>query len=778
MPRDAGMTLVELMVSMTIFTVMLIGFGMLFGASLKSYSFARARTMAEALGSGEIDQARSVAWADLGVKNGNPPGDLVAEEDVKVGTSTFHVTRSVELVDDNIPTYGYGTGANYKRVVITVTSPSMKVPVVYETLVAPPTQPSLFSGAFRAHVSETCGASLTGASVLVADGPSADRTGTTNSTGDAQFSGLKPTNLSAPGNYYNVTPSLAGWSWLQGPAADAQFTLDPGQTQTKGYILYKPATLTLKLVDKLNQPVTSPYSLDIYDLEGVKHTIAGQSPTGSVELSNFDGEDWVPCKSYKIVGSSLGYTAVNPADTQLTGIVGYPGSTTIEKTLQIPIPARTETTFTFVDKTTGLPMVGLAGTIHDTTNALEADQSFTTDANGQVVFDLLPDTYSITPSTLTGYYPATFSFTVPAPAETTPPTAPTPLAPSPLEIEPWRYTEVTFTTRDSITGSPVGDVAVEATGGPIDPVTFTTDAVTGTATVSVVQGTYTLKVTSPPAAYQSFTGTFTASTTTTAQTISLAPMGSVGGVVRDSSAGTTLAGVTVKFSGGPSGTQTFTSATDGTLSAYLLPGTYTVSVNPAPTGYGTFSSSVTVPSGAFSYTVALNPIGSVTVNTKNGVTNAAVGSITLSYSGGPSGSGTISVNGSGVGTKSLQAGTYTVTWAGNSTYQAYSGSMVVTGGTNPTFNVVLWPKATVSAKFKSTNASGGNLSNSSVIKLVGPTNTGNITLPSGGAASSNVTLMPGVYTVTVVTYPSGYPTLLTTQITITTGTTYTVQFGT
>lgn len=775
--RESGMTLVELMVAMTIFSVMLVGFGMLFGASLKSYRFARARTMAETLGSGEIDKARTVAWSDLGVKNGNPPGLLVAEEDVQVGTSTFHVSRTVELVDDNIPVYGYGTGANYKRVVVKVTSLAMSQPLVYETLVAPPTQPSLFSATIQAHVSETCAnTALVGANVSLSGGPSPDRVGTTNSTGDVVFSGLKPTNSSAPGDSYTLTPSMSGWQWLQGPTSDSVISpLDPGQVPSKGFLLYEPLNVTLRLVDKLNQPVTSPYSLAITDLDGTVVTVSGQSDTGTVTLPNFGGRPWVPCKSYMIVPTSLGFTPANPSATPLTNIPGYPGTTdfTVPNALQIPIPARTKVTFTMVDEDTNLPLAGATGTL---TTPLEGTKAFTTDAAGQVVFDMLPGDYTINASMASGYFARTWTYTVLVPPDGVQPTPRT----STLAMKPWKYTSVTFTTLDSLTNQPVGGVAVTATGGPL-PVSFTTDPVTGTATVSMVQASYTVAVASPPSAYQAYTSPFTVTATTPTMSVSLAPMGAVGGVVKDSTTGAVMGNVAVKFAGGPSGTQTFTSGADGTLSAYLLPGTYTVTVNPAPSGYGTFSATVTVPSGPFSYTVSMVPFGTVPFNVKSW-SGTNLQNATIAWSGGPTANGNVKSNSSGNATATLLAGTYNMSIS-LSGYQTINGTLVVTGGTNATVNYVMYSSTTVSGvKLKGQNSTGGNLSSSAVIKLVGPTtgtSLNSITLPSGGSTwSSPIGLLPGVYTVQVITYPSGHTRVITSTVTITSGTTYNVQFGT
>lgn len=764
---EDGFTLVELMVAMTIFTVMLVGFGMLLSASLKSYRFSRARTVAETVGSGEVDEVRQLAWSNLGVVSGNPPGTLLADEDVTVGKIAFHIKRAVELVDDNVPTYGYNTGANYKHVTITVSSNAMTTPLVYETLIAPPTQPSLYSAAIRAHVSETCSKTTfaPGWNVTVEHGPSPTRVGVTDALNNVQFSALIPTNTSAPGNYYDVSASLAGW--LQMPAApvDSHFTLDPGQTPTPSLLMYKPATVTLHLKDALGQPVTSPYSLDIKDWTGASApTLSGQSPDGTVVLSTFGSGSFVSCKQYTFVGTSLGYTTSNPQSPALTD-PNYPATSNADIDVTIPIPPRTKTTFHLVDTDTGAPLAGAAGIIDDTTNPLEPDRAFTTDASGAVTFDLLPDSFAITATKSSGYFPGNFTYTVPQPPANT---QPTPLDVT-LTMNPWRYTTVVYSVLDSLTNQPVGGVTVLATGGPGGNVTFTTDTVTGTANVTMVQATYSLSMSNLSAAYQPFTpATFTVSATTTANSLAVAPMGAVTFTVNNGSVTPTtpLAAVGIKVSTllGTTVT-TLTSGTDGTVATYLTPGSYKVDVTPTPSGFGAFSTAtITVPQGPYSYPINLLQFGTTNfvVRNANGLATV-VTNVALSYAGGPSGSGSISIS-NGTGSKQLLAGTYTITRPVDSTYQAYTGTLTVGPGGTATFNVDLYSTTTVNAKFKGTNQSAGNVG-AATLKISGPGGTYTLNLPSGGSSVTVSGMKPGIYTVTqVTTWPSGYTTLQTQQV--------------
>ena len=310
---DAGFTLIELMVAMSIFAVLMTSFGLLFSSSLKAYRFARARTVADQLGSGEIEKARQVSWDNLGTVAGNPPGTLVASQVVTVGAASYTVTRRVELIDDPVPTYGYNTGANYKRVVITVSSPAMTKALSYETLVAPPTQPSLYSGVVKATVLDTFNGVLSGATVAVSGGPSPLRSDATNSAGKASFAALAPTTVAQPN--YTVTPSMVGWKLDPADAGAQTMSLSAGQTQTPSYHLYKPVTLTVYVVDLGGAPVTTPTTLTVTNTAGtVTDTRSFSSPTGSLVMSTFGTGDFVPNYAYVFTGSSVGYTT-SPAQT-------------------------------------------------------------------------------------------------------------------------------------------------------------------------------------------------------------------------------------------------------------------------------------------------------------------------------------------------------------------------------------------------------------------------------------------------------------------------------
>ena len=248
--------------AMTVFSILVVGFALLFASSLKSFSASRARTAAEQLASTELEKARAIGWANLGTVAGNPPGLLVpGPETVTVGNLALAVTRRVELIDDPVP-LGFSTGANYKRVIIKVSAAVMTTPVQFETIVAPPIQPSLYSAVIKTQVIYNVGSTpIPGATVALTGGPSSDRSDTTDATGLATFAALTPNPSTT--TYYTATPSLTGWKPAPSVAADGQISVAPGDVTTRTLKMYKPGTITLTVVDLGGDPVTANVTVDI-----------------------------------------------------------------------------------------------------------------------------------------------------------------------------------------------------------------------------------------------------------------------------------------------------------------------------------------------------------------------------------------------------------------------------------------------------------------------------------------------------------------------------------
>lgn len=668
---DGGFTLIELMVGMTVFAVMFVAFGMLFNGSLTAYEFARARTRADQIGSGEIEKARRIPWADLGTVNGNPPGVLLASETVTVGNATFTVTRRVELVDDAVPVYGNGTGANYKRVIVKVTSAAMTTPLQVETVVAPPTQPSLYSGQITAQVIDTNNQPIVGATVTVT-GPSPTRSDlTTAPLGKVKFPALIPTTAANPS--YTITPTMAGWKLLPADASAQQVSLPAGATPERSFHLYKPATLTLYFVDLGGQPIDGLISMTMTDSAGANPDVRTfTSANGSLVMTTFGTGDIVPYVKYRVSASAFGFTMASPLE--ITPVpTNYPTGTDATATVTIPVPQRVETTFTVADKVTSAPVPGVTGTL---TGSVDSPLSFTTDTNGQATLKLLPATYGITvTSPPTGYVSGTWALTVPT-GNTTP------IAQT-LQLQPWA---TTFTTRIAGALTPLGNVTVALTGGPTPDTSFTT-AANGQFSLALAPGTYTVKVDPAPAGYDVYDGTATV-TGFGSLNVDLDPAPvPVTLSTRKAFDGSAIGAISVRLVG-PSGTVDVVTDASGAITTNLKPGSYTATVMTPPSGYQTSSATFVVSTATTQPIWVRGTNVSTTFFTQRQVGGNAIGSIgiTLTGNGGTYSFTTAASGGSaGKSTVSLPPGTYTVTVTSNPssypTLQTATVSVPLTAGT-------------------------------------------------------------------------------------------------
>ena len=231
--RDGGFTLIEVMVATVVFTILATAFAAALSGSLTSFRVSRTRTLAEETATATLEDARRLAYDDLGIVGGNPPGVLNATQTVTVGGYQLSVATKVSYVNDPLPG-GFETGANYKKVTITVTSGVAAVPMAkLETLVAPPSQPSLTKGLIKVQVVDyALNQPIVGATVSLGTGPSAPRSDETDSAGKVTFAALDPTPASGATSTYTVTPTIAGYQVLpedQPPSPAAKSALRPAR---------------------------------------------------------------------------------------------------------------------------------------------------------------------------------------------------------------------------------------------------------------------------------------------------------------------------------------------------------------------------------------------------------------------------------------------------------------------------------------------------------------------------------------------------------------------
>jgi len=337
--------------------------------------------------------------------------------------------------------------------------------------------------------------------------------------------------------------------------------------------------------------------------------------------------------------------------------------------------------------------VGLAAAAAFLTGLLAASIAPCTNSSGAYTFNGVPaGTYSITvtatgftapsakPVTVTAGGTATASFTMTA------------------------TSGISGTVTDSVTHAAIvtATVSYSGTGGTTGSGSTTAiNSSTGAYTLSgVPPGTYTVTASAPGYASQSLTSvSVTAGNTATANFALVATnTGSISGAVSDSQTPAqpvSGASITYTGTGGTTGTGTTTTNSSGgyTFSA-VPPGTYSVAAT--ATGFTTPSAQpVTVTTGTsatanFTMTATSGISGTVT----DSVTNAAIVTATVAYSGtgGTTGSGSTTAINSTTGAYTLSGvppGTYTVT-ASASGYTSQSlTSVSVTAGNTATANFAL-----------------------------------------------------------------------------------------
>ena len=248
------------MVGLGIFAVLAIGFASTMATSLNAQLHSRQRATADQLATQQVEQARALAYDDVGTVNGNPVGTLPATTPVTVGTTTYQVQTEVELVADRVDT-AFATQADYKRLTVTVTITGRSTPLArLRTLIAPPTQPSLTKAIVQAEVVDSTNSNLGVAGVTVQlTGPSTTRSGITDARGYVIFPALTPT---AAGEAYAIAATSVPAPWQLFPA-------DQVAADTSGQAL---ATQTKVLRLRLSRPV--PVRFDVRDTNGAAFATA------------------------------------------------------------------------------------------------------------------------------------------------------------------------------------------------------------------------------------------------------------------------------------------------------------------------------------------------------------------------------------------------------------------------------------------------------------------------------------------------------------------------
>jgi len=495
-------------------------------SSIAATAVAGDRTKAEQCAADRVEQIRRMDYDAVGVVGGNPPGVVPSSSPCGNG---FLATAVVAITYKNDPTpTSYATAANYKKVSVTITRDRDGFAITRLVTFVSPSSRAPYGGINNAIINATVidlGTNLAyqGATVHLANGPSANRSDTTDVSGAASFAALTPNPTSGAQSFYDLTVSAAaGYQTLAAdvppgtatpPTTASHIQLAPSQTSATSLRIFKPATITLVLLDAAGQPYTGGASIQIASsFTGTTTTDSVGSGSSVRSITTLGGQPVIPGATYTIKGFTTSGLCATPSPSPVPSS-GYPENVT--GTFTLTFTACPTGTLAVNVKQLGSNANGADVTVTGGPNNISTGG--TTDVNGNATFTVPQGSgYTVTASRVG--LSANTSASITAGSTTNVAIA---LPSPPLKT-------VTITVRDrllaayknkpvmvSVTGGPFGTAGTAPAYTTSPSPANTTNTTPATVTVSVPQVTgytYTVKVSVSPCVVGTFrTGTNTVS---------------------------------------------------------------------------------------------------------------------------------------------------------------------------------------------------------------------------------------------------------------------------
>jgi type II secretory pathway pseudopilin PulG len=393
---ERGISLVEGLIAMTLFVIVATALVGVLTAGIASHGLSREKTIAQQAAAEEIEDIRRRAYADVGIVNGNPPGTVTSPKTISKTGLKATMTTQVSYVNDPTPS-SYATLANYKKVIVTVVRDGDSKELTRQVTYIAPTARAPYGGLNNAIVNVLVtdyklNQPVPGVLVSLKNGPSSNRSDTTDTAGRVTFPSLTPTQGA---QYYDVeVPTSSGYETLSEdlpPSTAARFTLAPSQTRDTALRVYKPATIYVSVKDSLGLPYVGTATVYVGSpRQSETFTVTGGGP---ITIGTLGGEKIVPGLVYSVSAR----TALN----QFSPVVSQ----------TVPNDYPTDLTSTFVVQLSALPyaigptrvrvrndgdLVPYAR-VDVTGGPIPTYLTGTTDANGEVELDIPQGTnYTIT----------------------------------------------------------------------------------------------------------------------------------------------------------------------------------------------------------------------------------------------------------------------------------------------------------------------------------------------------------------------------------------------
>jgi Tfp pilus assembly protein PilV len=305
--EERGVTLMEMVVAMGIFATVTTPLAGVMTASMKSHLGSQERTLAEQAAAAQIESVRALPYDAVGVVNGNPPGSVVATRALAAPGIDATVATQISFVSDPTRT-GYVTGADYKKVVVTVTNARGKRLTQAATYVGPPGR-APFGGVngtiIRVQLLDVAlNTAIAGASIALGTGPSAPRNDATDAAGTVVFAGLQSNPTTGAQAYYDVNATATGYTVLRDdlpPSSAAHVQLAPGQTFNTAIRVYRAATIRVALTDATGAAYTGAATVTVGSSRAAQSfAVSG----GQLTVTSIGGEALVPGLNYTVAAYS------------------------------------------------------------------------------------------------------------------------------------------------------------------------------------------------------------------------------------------------------------------------------------------------------------------------------------------------------------------------------------------------------------------------------------------------------------------------------------------
>ncbi len=373
--RNRGFSLIELVVGVTVFTIICIS---VYGAYTSIFDvvyLSRSKLNAVDLTNEQLEIVRNLPYADVGILGGIPNGKIPYNQTLVRGGSAFNITTTVRNVDDPFDGTLGGTPndlspADFKIVEVEVDCPACKnfEPISVTTRVAPKSlETASTNGALFIEVFDANGDPIINADVNVVNtqtDPDIVINDVTNASGMLQIVDAPPGI-----NAYDITVSKAGYSTDQTHLASID---NPNPTKS-------PATVTIQQVTQLSFTIDRAATLNVnsvtqtctpvpgvdFNLKGTK--VIGTLPdvlkydddkvTGGAGTLSIGSLEW-DSYAFDLIDGSYDLIGINP----VSPINLIPNSTQLVQLVVAPKNPRT-LLILVTDGATGLPLSDVDVTI-------------------------------------------------------------------------------------------------------------------------------------------------------------------------------------------------------------------------------------------------------------------------------------------------------------------------------------------------------------------------------------------------------------------------------